>query len=790
MATPFPISLPPSETRKLSAAAREEAPSGSAYPSSHKVLRKTTQADGDAGVKILPRDGEANVLVTSALPYVNNVPHLGNIIGSTLSADVFARYSRSRNRNTLYICGTDEYGTATETKALEDGVTPQELCDKYHALHASVYKWFQIGFDHFGRTTTPAQTEITQGIFLRLEENGYMEKRTMTQLYCPKDDRFLADRYVEGICPRCDYEDARGDQCDKCGQLLDAVDLLEPRCKICSTAPVLRESPHMFIRIDTLQPQVEEWAKKSSREGGWSNNGRLITDSWFREGLRPFSVTRDLKWGVPVPKIASTEGMDGKVFYVWFDAPIGYPSITANYTEEWRQWWQNPDNVKLYQFMGKDNVRFHTVIFPSCLLGTKDPWTMLHHISTTEYLQYESGKFSKSRNVGVFGDKASSIGVPASVWRYYLLSSRPETADSHFAWREFVERNNGELLANLGNFVNRLLTFCSKKYDGILPELPQGQGLCVEQPLEESEDSVNGRFIRDVNRIVSQYVSAMEAVRLRLGLRTMMNLSARGNLFLTESGLDNNLFTNKRAECDAVMLLAVNLIWVISSLAHPFMPETADQICEQLDAPARSVPFVEDGSASGVAAVEDDDTAAASQQQQETGAIKGRALFALDLLPGHKIGKPAHLFRRIDEKQADAWRAQFGGETAAKAAALADAPSKAPSGTSKTGTGQQDGQAGLSKKQMQKLEKEKKKAAQAAKEAAQPQVRSPEMVALDQQIEAQGKVVRQAKEAAKAGAAAGDVDKEVSVLLQLKTELTDLTARVKAMEVQDTGAVN
>lgn len=340
MASPFPAHLPPSEGRKLST-------------TSNELLMKTTQATADAGVKILPKQNEPNILVTSALPYVNNVPHLGNIIGSTLSADVYARYSRSRNRNTLYICGTDEYGTATETKALEDGVSPQQLCDKYHALHAQVYKWFQIGFDHFGRTTTPAQTEICQDVFLKLLKNGYMEKRTMTQLFCERCERFLADRYVEGICPRCGYEDARGDQCDKCGQLLDAIELLEPRCKVCSTRPVPRESPHIFIRMDNLQPRVEEWARKQAVTGGWSSNGRTITESWFKEGLRPFSLTRDLKWGVKVPKVEGTEDVADKVFYVWFDAPIGYPSITANYTPDWQQWWKNPDNVKLYQFMGK-----------------------------------------------------------------------------------------------------------------------------------------------------------------------------------------------------------------------------------------------------------------------------------------------------------------------------------------------------------------------------------------------------------------------------------------------------
>lgn len=760
---------------------------------------KTTSATAEAGIKILPKEGEANVLVTSALPYVNNVPHLGNIIGSTLSADVYARYSRTRNRNTLYICGTDEYGTATETKALEEKVSPQALCDKYHALHAEVYKWFNIGFDHFGRTTTPKQTEICQEVFLKLLENDCLEKRTMTQLYCESCERFLADRYVEGICPRCSYEDARGDQCDKCGQLLDAIELKEPRCKLCSSRPVLRDSAHMFILMDKLQPEVEKWARQACLDGGWSSNGRIITESWFKEGLRPFSLTRDLKWGVQVPQVKGTEDIEGKVFYVWFDAPIGYPSITANYTDDWRTWWQNPDNVKLYQFMGKDNVRFHTVIFPSCLLGTKEPWTLLHHISTTEYLQYESGKFSKSRNIGVFGDKASTIGVPSSVWRYYLIRNRPEKNDTHFKWQSFVDLNNGELLANLGNFVNRVLSFCVGKYDGVLPEVPSGLGLTTDGPLKGSGENEHTSFIRDVNETVSRYVSEMDAVHLRKGLETVMELSSRGNDYLSRVKMQTSLFKEQRAECDAVMLLAINLIWVLSVLVHPFMPETADQICQQLDAPARAVPFEEDDSADGVAvSSEEAETETGGEDFGKSGAAsssrtakvtRGRGLFALDLLPGHKLGKPFHLFTNIDAKtKPREWTIQFGGEEAAKAAALADAPSTAPSGVGKTGAGQQDGQSGLSKKAMAKLEKERKKEAAAAKAALQPLNKTPEMIELEKQVKDQGEAVRQAKEAVKKGGEAAqgvNVDGEVSKLLKLKHELDDLTDKVKAMEVKE-----
>ncbi|KAL4401185.1 methionine--tRNA ligase mes1 [Malassezia pachydermatis] len=706
MATPFPSVPAPLEGHERH------------VNESADVLMKTTVQNHPE--KVLPMENEKNVLVTSALPYVNNVPHLGNIIGSTLSADVFARYSRSQNRNTLYICGTDEYGTATETKALEDNVTPQALCDKYHALHAEVYEWFQIGFDHFGRTTTPRQTEIAQDIFLKLHKNGYFEEHSMRQLYCTHCQRFLADRYVNGICPKCGYDDARGDQCDKCGQLLDAIDLIEPKCKLCNNTPEERESKHMFLRIDALQPKTEAWAEKASKEGKWSSNGLLITESWFKEGLRPFSVSRDLKWGVPVP----LPGYEDKVLYVWFDAPIGYPSITANYTEAWERWWKNPENVQLYQFMGKDNVRFHTVIFPSCLIGTGENWTMLHHINTTEYLQYEGGKFSKSRNIGVFGDKAKDIGVSPSVWRYYLLSTRPETSDSQFVWHDFVTRNNSELLKNLGNFVNRIMTFM-KKYDQRLPAMPQGLRPGTEGPLSTTGDGTPfselvAKFVADVNAILAKYVNFMEVGKLRAGLNTMMELSARGNLLLSDAGLDNALFTNYREQCDTVILLGTNLIWVLTALVYPFMPLTSDQMLVQLNAPPRALP-------------------------------KDNA-FALDLLPGHMVGKAAHLFKNIDEKQAQAWKAQFGGDS-----------SKDPEPT-------------VSKKAAAKA----RKAAEKAKAAAMPN--TPEVKAAEALVKEQGDVVRTLKSNKETPQV--DLDAAVAELLKRKEELQKQVDAALAAQAQ------
>lgn len=592
------------------------------------VERQVASATGAVNVKtgflvkpqddsILPKDGERNILITSALPYVNNVPHLGNIIGSVLSADIYARYAKNRNYNTLFVCGTDEYGTATETKALEEKVTPQQLCDKYHVLHKEVYDWFDIDFDYFGRTTTPLQTEIAQDIFMKLYNNGYLEEQTTEQLYCETHKSFLADRFVEGTCPKCGYDDARGDQCDKCGNLLDPLELINPRCKLDDAKPVPKNSTHVYLKLGDLEPELQQWFIEASEKGAWSKNSKTITNSWLKQGLDSRCITRDLVWGTPVP----LEKFKDKVLYVWFDATIGYVSITANYFKDskdiagWEKWWRDPENVQLYQFMGKDNVPFHTVVFPATQIGTKDPWTKLHHLNTTEYLQYEGGKFSKSRGVGVFGNNAKDTGISPSVWRYYLASVRPESSDSHFSWKEFVTKNNSELLANLGNFVNRLVKFVIAKYNGVIP---------AYNPEQIPNYAV---FELEVNGLLASYIESMEAVSLRRGLELAMAISSRGNQFLQDNKLDNSLFNNSPDLSDAVVGVGLNLIYLVSAVISPFMPETRTQISEILNAPPLSI----------------------------------TDKFELVLEAGHNIGKAQYLFKRIDEKKIEEWKALYGG---------------------------------------------------------------------------------------------------------------------------------
>ncbi|MCQ2412751.1 MAG: methionine--tRNA ligase [Sphaerochaetaceae bacterium] len=491
-------------------------------------------------------------LITSALPYVNNIPHLGNLT-QVLSADVFARFCRLRGYQTLYVCGTDEYGTATETRAAKEGVTPRELCDHYHAIHRDIYKWFNIDFDYFGRTSTPKQTEIVQDIFKRCDANGYITEKETEQLYCPHCDRFLADRFVEGTCPHCGSPDARGDQCDACQTLLDPTELVNPRCMVCGTTPVIRKTKHLYLDLPKILPLLESWMDEASERGFWAKNAVQVTKSWIKNGLKERCITRDLKWGIPVPK----EGYENKVFYVWFDAPIGYVSISANYTDDWKSWWLDPDNTELFQFIGKDNIPFHTVVFPASQLATGQKWTMLHHMSSTEYLNYEGGKFSKSRGIGVFGNDVQETGIPADVWRFYMYYNRPENADFTFTWKDLQEKVNGELIGNLSNLVNRTLTFVKRFFDGNLGEGALDEALVSQ--IREKEDEIT---------------AMLERADERDALRTIFALSSIGNKAFQDSE-PWKLRNTDPEKAKAILRTLVGLIRDLGIMIQPYMPSTS-----------------------------------------------------------------------------------------------------------------------------------------------------------------------------------------------------------------------
>ena len=500
-------------------------------------------------------DKKKKRLITSALPYVNNIPHLGNLI-QLLSADVFARYCRKRGYETLYVCGTDEYGTATETRALAEGISPKALCDRFHDIHVEIYKWFNIAFDHFGRTSDPQQTLIVQHIFKKVYENGYITQKSTKQLFCNECNRFLADRYVLGTCPHCGYNDARGDQCESCGKLLDPIELINPRCGSCNHEPVVKETNHLYIDLPAILPLLEQWMNEASTKGFWAHNAVAMTKSWIRDGLKERCITRDLKWGIPVP----LKGFEDKVFYVWFDAPIGYISISATHTQEWKKWWQNPSEVELFQFIGKDNIPFHTVLFPSSLLATKEPWTMLHHISSTEYLNYENTKFSKSKGTGVFGNDAKETGIDVDIWRFYIFYNRPEKTDVQFTWKDFQEKVNGELIGNFGNLVNRTLTFVNKFYQGVVPD---GQ---TDKELRAKIDS----YIKKVDY-------HFDHANLRDALHTILEISDLGN----KAFQAGEPWRMRQENPDVAKSLIRTLVYLIRDLAiliEPFIPSTAATI--------------------------------------------------------------------------------------------------------------------------------------------------------------------------------------------------------------------
>ncbi|EFA06771.1 methionine--tRNA ligase, cytoplasmic [Tribolium castaneum] len=678
---------------------------------------------------VLPKSTERNILITSALPYVNNVPHLGNIIGCVLSSDVFARFCRICNYNTLFIGGTDEYGTATETKALEEGLSCQAICDKYYAIHKDIYNWFNISFDYFGRSSSPQQTELCQDMFLQLNNNGFMFTEAVEQLHCEKCDRYLADRFVEGGCPHpgCNYEDARGDQCDGCGKLVNAVELKNPRCKICRSTPKLKTSNQFFIDLPKLEPLLLHWMKQSAP--GWSSNAQVIGKAWIREGLKPRCITRDLKWGVPVP----LKDFKDKVFYVWFDAPIGYMSINKAYTEKWEEWWRpKPEHkITLYQFMAKDNVPFHAVMFPACLLGANRGYITVSHIMATEYLNYEDGKFSKSRGVGVFGNDARDTGIPSDVWRFYLLYVRPESQDSSFSWSDLATKNNSELLNNLGNFINRALVFAKNNFNCTVPEM------------QLTKDDFTLLVL--CTRELKGYVNCLEKCKLRDGIRHILSISRLGNQYMqfNQPWVLLKGTPEEKVRAATVVGLCCNIAALLATLLHPYMPDTSNTLKKQLNCA---------------------NTALTPE------SIEIRQL----LPPGHKLGNPAPLFAKLEPAKVDELKKKFAG---------AETKPRQMNGELKM-TDLTKSIAEIEKRlktlKSGKADKKKIKEEEAiladlrSKLNSQVQNNKDDIKSIEDQIAVQGSLVRKMKES---GASKPEWQPEVAKLLELKAKLASLQPR-------------
>ncbi|MBN3036955.1 MAG: methionine--tRNA ligase [Candidatus Diapherotrites archaeon] len=496
-------------------------------------------------------------LVTSALPYVNSRPHLGHLIGSILPPDVFTRYLRMKGEQAIYICGTDEHGTATELSAEKAGVPPEKWCEKYHKLHKEDYEWFGVDFTNFGRTSSKSNHELTQYIFTKNRDAGYVFEDTIQQLYCPKCERFLADRYVKAICPKCGAE-TNADQCDACGSLQDPADLKSPKCAICGADAELRETKHLFLDLPKFAPWLKQWlATKSFWRTNVINWARSLTND-----LKPRCITRDLKWGVRVP----LAGYEDKVFYVWFDAPIGYIAITKDADPQrlegmdWHAWWTDGD-TRLVHFLGKDNIPFHTIIFPSMLHGTSE-FIVPHEVVGAEYLNYEGRKFSKSKGVGVTLEDARSLPFPPDYWRWALIQMAPETHDSDFSWQDFQKHAN-ELADVFGNFVHRTFVLAHKYYGSV--------------PKAGAFSEADKDMLKKIEAWPALVGEKLEKHQQRDAAKKALELVRDANAFL------NAQEPWKREDTRAnTLYLCLNVCRSASILLEPFIPSSCRRVRELL----------------------------------------------------------------------------------------------------------------------------------------------------------------------------------------------------------------
>ncbi|MFF8729159.1 methionine--tRNA ligase [Streptomyces sp. NPDC015171] len=509
----------------------------------------------------------ARHLITSALPYINGIKHLGNMVGSMLPADVYSRYLRQRGHDVLYICATDEHGTPAELAAKERGLPVAEFCAQAHDAQKAVYDGFALAFDYFGRSSSAENREITQHFARKLNENGFIEERAIRQVYSPVDGRFLPDRYVEGTCPHCGYDKARGDQCENCTRVLDPTDLIEPRSAISgSTDLEIRETKHLFLLQSKLQHEVEAWVAR--HEADWPQLASSIARKWLTEGLHDRAITRDLDWGVPVPADTWPElAAEGKVFYVWFDAPIEYIGATKEWSDQdpenrdWKSWWYEADDTVRYtEFMAKDNVPFHTVMFPATELGVREPWKKVDYVKAFNWLTYYGGKFSTSQKRGVFTDQALEI-LPADYWRYFLIANAPESDDSSFTWEHFTATVNKDLADTLGNFVNRVLSFSRKRFGD---DVPAGG-----EPGEAET-----RLGEEIATLLAEYETHMEALQFRKAAAALRALWSAGNSYLEEKAPWLEIKTDKDAAA-LTLRTAMNLIHLYAVVSEPLIPTSA-----------------------------------------------------------------------------------------------------------------------------------------------------------------------------------------------------------------------
>ncbi len=498
-----------------------------------------------------------------------------------LPADVYARFLRQRGAEVLFICATDEHGTPAELAAMAAGMDVASYCEVQHRIQADIYARFGLSFDYFGRTSSIQNHALTKEIFAQLDSNGFIESRTIQQVYSVTDGRFLPDRYVIGTCPYCNYDSARGDQCENCTRLLDPTDLIDPRSAISGSRELeTRETEHLFLRLSALADRVRDWIRTAEQD--WPPLTRQIAWKWLNEGLRDRSITRDLTWGIKVPK----PGFGEKVFYVWFDAPIGYIGATAEWSaaqgepNSWQDWWRGADDVRYTQFMGKDNLPFHTVMFPAMLLGASPEWKLSDQIKGFHWLDYYGGKFSTSAGRGVFTDRALEL-FPADYWRYFLVSSLPESSDSTFSWELFADTINKDLAGTLGNFIHRVLQFAHSRFNGAIPigGLP---GTAEEQFQSACDDAL------------ARYHSRLTSLDFRAAIRELRQLWTLGNQYIHDRAPWTLIKTDPAGAALAIRT-CFNAARIFALAAEPIIPALTDSIMNalQLTADERRLPNAE-----------------------------------------------------------------------------------------------------------------------------------------------------------------------------------------------------
>jgi len=502
-------------------------------------------------------------LITSAIPYVNGVKHLGNLIGSLLPADVHARFRRQSGAEVLFICGTDEHGTPTELSARAAKQDVRAYCDQQHAIQAGIYRRFALSFDHFGRSSSPQNHALTQHFYRRLAAAGLIEERGVDQVWSSEDGRFLPDRYIVGICPHCRYEAARGDQCDGCGTLLDPPELLDPRSAISGDRNLeIRTSRHLFLRQSLLVERLRDWL---DHRHGWPAWVSSLARSWLTADLRDRCITRDLAWGIPVPR----PGYEGKVFYVWFDAPITYLAATKEWSDalrserDWRSWWWQVPDVQYVQFLGKDNVPFHTVSFPATLLGSGEPWKTVDVIKGFHWLTYAGGKFSTSQQRGVFTDAALDV-LPADLWRWWLIANAPESADVDFNFRRFAGDITKDLADVFGNLATRATSFACRAFDGRIPV--DGQPGPAEHALAH-----------EVDRRIALLRRWHESLEFRRAAAETRALWVLANGYIQEQAPWRTIKTDPERAA-VTTRSALNLVWLSATVAWSIIPSLASRV--------------------------------------------------------------------------------------------------------------------------------------------------------------------------------------------------------------------